>query len=466
MKFTRREFLARGAAAGAGALYLGAHPRSAADGSAPGSSPVPSRPNLVLLILDTLRADKLGCYGYGQDTSPEFDALAREGVQFERVISQCPWTRPSCGSLLTSLHPRTLGLYKERDEILSDDFATLPKLLQSAGYATLGMTANPNLNEVFNFNPGFDKYVDSAVVFSWMPKKADSVTRTRGNGLPKAVDLFREALDWAGSKGDRPGYIQINAMEIHEWYASMSVVRPEFQKLFLKTGEKYPAYLQAVRQLTSDVAGFIHTLSAMPGWENTFFVMVSDHGEGLDEHAGLAHSKFHGWLLYESQVVVPWVIYHPTWRPAVKCVSQGVRLLEVMPTLLELLGQPLPEGLHGKSMAPVLLGQRDRVDLPEYFVTETHWRDANKLAAYAADWKFFDNKVTPLGMAQKELQKRGGGERGNLTNMLRNHPEIARPMESFLKDWEATNPMAKAVAQKRAISSEEIQQLEAVGYIQ
>lgn len=453
--------------AGAGALYLGATRGHTVNANAatPGAPP-PPQPNLVFIIMDTLRADKLGCYGYGLDTSPEFDALARKGVMFERVISQCPWTRPSCGSMLTSLHPRSLGLYKERDEILSDDFDTLPKILQRAGYATLGMTANPNLNEVFNFNPGFDKYSDSAVVFSWMPRTKDSITRTRGNGLPKAVDLFREALEWAPSKGAKPGYIQINAMEVHEWYAAQSVIRPEYQQHFLDAREKYPAYLQAVRQLTADVAGFVDTLSAMPGWENTFFVMVSDHGEGLDEHAGIAHSKFHGWLLYESQVVVPWVIYHPTWRPAVGCLSQGVRLLEVMPTLLELLGQPLPAGLHGKSMAPVLLGQQTRVDLPEYFVTETHWRDADKLAAYAADWKFFDNKATPLGMARQELQKRGGGERGIITNVLRDYMEIARPMESFLKDWEADHPMVKAVAQKRAISNEEIQQLEAVGYIQ
>lgn len=470
MDLSRRQFLAQGAAAslaGAGALCLSASCARAANGDgAHAGGPLPAKPNLVLIVLDTLRADKLGSYGYGLDTSPELDALARKGALFERVISQCPWTRPSCGSLLTSLHPRSLGLYKEQGEILADEFDTLPKILQRAGYTTLGMTANPNLNEVFNFNPGFDKYVDSGVVFSWMPKTKDAVVRARGNGLPKAVDLFQEALGWAKEKGEKPAYIQINAMEIHEWYATKSVIRTEYQEFFLDAREKYPKYLQAVRQLTADAVKFVDTLSALPGWENTLFAFVSDHGEGLDENAGLEHSKFHGWLLYESQVVVPWILYHPTWRPAVSCVSQGVRLLEVMPTLLELLGQPVPTGLHGRSMAPVLLGQRARVDLPPYFVTETHWRDADKLAAYAADWKLFDNKVTPQGMARLELQKRGGGERGNLTNLLREHPEIATPMKNFLNDWEAEYPMAKAVSQKRAISNEEIQQLEAVGYIQ
>ena len=454
----------------AAALAAGWGASSLVGGAAHGVNPqraaLPQRPNVVLIILDTLRADKLGCYGYPHDTSPEFDQLARAGVQFERVISQSPWTRPSCGSLLTSLHPRTLGIYKEKNEILDDAFDTLPMHLQRAGYATFGSTANPNMNELFNFHRGFDKYADSNVVFSWMPKSADTVMRGSKYGLLKAVDLYKDALTWAQTKGEKPGYIQINAMEIHEWYASRSVIRPEYRKHYLDAGEKYPAYLQSVRQLTADTTKFVQSLSALPGWENTFFVFVGDHGEGLDEHAGLAHAKYHGWMLYESQVVVPWILYHPKWKPPVPCITQGVRLLEVMPTLLELAGVPVPAGAHGKSMLPAMLGEVERVDLPPYFVTETKWRDADKIAVYAADWKYFDNRVVPEGMARRELQRRGGGERGMLSDVLVQHPDIAAPMMAYLEEWEAAHPAAKPVSQKREITSEEIEQLEAVGYIQ
>lgn len=428
--------------------------------------PPPAKPNVVLIILDTLRADKLGCYGCPHGVTPALDALAAEGARFERVISQAPWTRPSCGSMLTSRHPRALGLYKEKNEILPDGSETMAVLLQRAGYATCGLTANPNLNKVFNFHHGFDQYTDSNVVFSWMPQSAGTVARGAKFGLPKAVDMFKQALEWAKGKGDKPGFLQINAMEVHEWYAANTVIRPEYQGLFKNTGEPYPAYLQAAHQLTTDVAAFAKELAAVPGWENTFFVFLSDHGEGLDDNKGLPHSKFHGWMLYESQVVVPWIIWHPTWRPAVPVVSQGVRLLEVLPTVLELAGLPKAEKAEGQSMAPVLLGQSERVDLPAYFVTETKWREADKLACYAADWKFFDNRVVPKGFARRELQKKGYRERGLLTDMLAKEPGVAIELQTFLTNWDMTNAPALPTPLKKEMSGEEKEQLEAVGYIQ
>lgn len=464
-RLTRRRFIGVGAAAlGCGAVAALADPLETALRASARES-LPQRPNVVLIILDTLRADKLGCYGHPEEVSPGLDKLAADGVRFERVISQCPWTRPSCGSFLTSRHPRALGLYREKNEILPDGVELLSVLLQRAGYTTLGMTANPNLNKLFNFHQGFDHYEDSNVVFSWMPVSRDTVKRGAKYGLPKAVDMFGRALDWAKGKGDKPGYIQINAMEIHEWAATNSVIRPEYAGMFKGVREIYPQYLHTVRQLTDDTTKFVHELAALPGWENTFFVFVSDHGEGLDEHRGLPHSRFHGWMLYESQVVVPWIIYHPAWRPAVNVVDQDVRLLEVMPTILELAGLPRAEQAEGVSMAPAILGEGP-VDLPRYFVTETKWRDANKLGCYAANWKFFDNKVAPRGYPRRELQKKGGGERGTATDMLAKEPSIAIELQSFLTQWELDNPLATPTAPRRELSAEEKEQLEAVGYIQ
>jgi len=131
-----------------------------------------TRPNVVLIIIDTLRADKLGCYGFPGDISPELDKMAKKGVQFNNVIAQSSWTRPSIGSMLTSLYPRSLGIYKEKFDILADWYVSLPEILQAKGYSTVGITANPNINKFFNFDQGFDIYMDSHVIFNWMnPEK-------------------------------------------------------------------------------------------------------------------------------------------------------------------------------------------------------------------------------------------------------------------------------------------------------
>ena len=101
------------------------------------------KPHVVMVIIDTLRADRLGCYGYRLPTSPEIDRYASKGVRFANVISQTSWTRPSVASMLTSLHPRSIGIYREEKEILNDRFVTLAEALEQNGYRTLGATANP-----------------------------------------------------------------------------------------------------------------------------------------------------------------------------------------------------------------------------------------------------------------------------------------------------------------------------------
>ncbi|MBI4878373.1 MAG: sulfatase-like hydrolase/transferase [Planctomycetes bacterium] len=129
-----------------------------AAGCAPGA---PARPNVVLVIADTLRADALGAYGNRLAASPELDAIAAAGVLCERVVAPCSWTRPSIGALLTGQYPRTLGLYEEEDEILKESCRTLADRLRDLGYATYGATANPMINAAFHFDQGFDVYLDS-----------------------------------------------------------------------------------------------------------------------------------------------------------------------------------------------------------------------------------------------------------------------------------------------------------------
>lgn len=457
---SRRRFLRHALAAGvAGGLAVSGRaelPQTAA----------PPRPNLVLIILDTLRPDMLGCYGCKRPTSPLLDKIASQGALFERVVAQCSWTRPSIGSFLTARYPRELGLYREENEILPGDAATLGKVLKEHGYATFGVTANPNLNKYFNFHLGFDTYLDSNVVFGWMPPEAGTEIRGRVS-LPSAPWIYDRVLEFARTHADGPCYVQLNLMEIHEWYArdNYTLRRPEYIAMFPEPGTPFPKYLQSVRQLTDDTARFIERLAVLPGWENTLFVVVSDHGEGLGNHPSIPKSLYHGWLLYESQVLVPWIIFGTQWKPARARFDQPVRLLELMPTLLDFAGAPAPAGVQGVSLRPLLEGKADRADLPEYFMTETDYRGANKVGAYAAAWKFFDNQAPHMGLPPKELQARGMNECGARTDQTAQQPEIAAAMRAYTEAWAAQYAKVAPTAPAQALDAQQVEQLRAVGYL-
>ena len=138
--------------------------------------PVPDGPNVALVIIDTLRADRLGCYGGRSDVSPELDEIAANGVLFESVFAPCSWTRPAIGGLLTGRHPRSLGLFVEKGDALPPGPPTLAEVLYAEGWATFGITANPNINTCFGFARGFDEYIDSNIVFHFMDADAGETT--------------------------------------------------------------------------------------------------------------------------------------------------------------------------------------------------------------------------------------------------------------------------------------------------
>ena len=245
-----------------------------------------SRPNIVLIIIDTLRADKLGVYGASEQASPEIDALARRGVRFSRVVASSSWTRPSMGALLTSLHPRTLGLYSMKNDSLADRFDTLPEILQRNGYVTIGATANPNVNQSFNFHQGFDRYFDSRVLWTWMPPQG--ARPNRGNTpLPAASEVFEKILQSVDALGQGPFFVQAVIMEVHEAFVIRGPkgVIGKVQPAILET-----AYADSVRRVSKAVDGFVRNLSERPGWKDTVFVITSDHGQGITDHPSIPRS--------------------------------------------------------------------------------------------------------------------------------------------------------------------------------
>ncbi|MEW6365862.1 MAG: sulfatase [Acidobacteriota bacterium] len=431
-----------------------------------GSAPLhcAAHPNVVLIIIDTLRADKLGCYGSREDTSPELDGLAEMGIQFTKIYAQCSWTRPSVGSLLTSLYPRSIGLYGGHPgEKLHDCYSTLPEILKARGYYTLGITANPTINTIFNLDQGFDEYIDSDVVWDCMLglEKGKKEYKPDVVPLPNSERIFRTVLDRARAISKRPVYLQINVMEVHEGWR---LIRPEFKNIF--ANRPFHWYLEAVRQTSLDVHRFVTEWLSIPGFQDTLFVITSDHGQGLDDHPHVANSQDHGYLLYESQLSVPLILYHPSgaWERGKK-IDRPARLMDLMPTILDYLDIPCPDNIQGISLLELISHGSSSVSLPEYFVSETYFDGSEKLAVYSGRWKYIENRDSQEGVNKVELQPIGVKEDGALTDQIRENDGIRRAMRAFLESWELSFPRAEGTPADGKFREEEIQQLKSLGYL-
>jgi len=422
---------------------------------------ISDRPNIVLIIIDTLRADKLGVYGFPANISPEIDELANNGVIFSRVLSQSSWTRPSIGSFLTSRYPRQLGLYDERWDVLPENFTTLAEALKESGYTTIGVTANPNINKYFQFDQGFDSYVDSKVVFKWMNEEEGQEKATKKIHLRPAKDIFRIALDEVSKLPKTPCYLQINIMDVHEGRRTSASKADEDLR-----GFDAPGYLQKVRESSREIGNFIKSLKSRPGWENTLFVINSDHGEGLNDHKGIRGSKSHGFILYKSQVWVPLILYHTsdTSLRGIK-IDKTVRLLDLMPTLLELAGAEAPDGMEGRSILPLLKAPDSLSDLRDPVFAETSRGGADKMAAYSEDLMYIENFDGWKNLPPKELQNFQGNERGIFTDVSGQHPEEKANLEKALTEFKNKYPASNPSVPKQAPSDDDVQRLRSLGYL-
>jgi len=419
-------------------------------------------PHVVLFIVDTLRADALSSYGEPELTSVEFDRLAADGVRFARAFSQCSWTRPSIGSMLTGRYPRSTGIHAERKGILPDSFTTLAEVLQGGGYETFGITANPHLNTVFNFDQGFDRYHDSKTVYSFM-NKSDK-TKYKDGRVNTAAEMFAKAREFIDQPRQAPVYLQFDVMEVHEWSRRHNLTRPSFRGSLEARPNR--DYYEALAQVSHDIGLFIDRIKKRPGWDDALFVIVSDHGEGLDDHHGVSKSSSHGRLLYESQVHVPWIMHRAGWEHAGTVVEQPVRLLDMLPTVLEMLDIEAPPELDGRSLMPLIRDPHAVSELPPFFVSETYLRGDNKIALHGKEFHFFIHRDGHAGLDLIELQSTGGEERGSGSNQAADQPQAVETMGHFLNDWEAKHPQARAVTGTRSLSPDELEQLKALGYIQ
>jgi len=345
-----------------------------------GPTPGSGRPNLILISIDTLRADHLGCYGYGRPTSPAIDALADQGVRFERVMAQSPWTLPSHVSLVTGLYPHRNGVTTTRNKV-DAGVPTLGGLLARAGYVSGALTNSEWLTRRQGFDAGFShfEYVSEFIGYN--------ITNV-------GAEITDKAIRWIKENEHQPFFLLVHYYDVHSDYEPEEPYRGMFvdpaysgdingrtpQLVQVRRGTRRIAddevehlvnlYDGEIRQLDDQIGRLLQFLERRGRARDTYVVLVSDHGEEFMEHGGILH----GMTMYEEVIAVPLILRGPG-IPAGVTVSTLTQVVDVVPTALGLLGVECDHTLDGIDLRdhwiPGGQAPRDRVAF-----AEADWRNA------------------------------------------------------------------------------------------
>ncbi len=352
----------------------------------------PGEFNIVLLSVDTLRWDHLGVAGYSRDTSPQIDELANNGVYFRKAVAQSSWTKPSHMSLFSSLYPSLHGMEADWGQHgtgrrLPSRFPMVTEVLQENGYLTQAFTGSAHVTAVVGFDRGFDEFQEFA-----LPDHSDG-PHTYGGG----INFIREH---AADKF----FLFVHTYEVHGPRRHKEFVTKHMAGK-VRLDAKYDSGILYVSNLIGEL---VKTLEEEGIRQNTMIVLFSDHGDTLGDRG--MHG--HGNSLYDELVLVPLIFNMPGELKPRKVVDFNAQLVDVFPTICDLIGVKPPNGLVGRSLKPILMGE----DLPEESVgvSELTWnqpggkRTTKKAAGRHVD-KDDDETRVKQGQRLTALRRFGDG---------------------------------------------------------
>ena len=304
-------------------------------------SPLPTEAGGPNVVVDCLRADHVGAYGYELPTTPSLDELAEESLVLEELVSCAPWTKPSTGCLFTSLLP----MYHQArtiDDALSYQRLTLAEVFRDAGYTTTAWVANPVINpRVFFFNQGFDRWVDLRTFEA----------RSQGahiNALESdAADITKGVLPWLEANRHRSFFLYLHSLDLHYGYRP----RPPFDEIFVKTSTEglerdRELYDNELAYNDREIGKLIATLKDLEIYDNTLILVTADHGEEFGEHGFTRHGK----TLFREALHIPGILKLPGSRSAGERLPTLHGNIDLAPTLLELSGLSVPDIFQGRSI--------------------------------------------------------------------------------------------------------------------
>lgn len=306
------------------------------------------RPNVLLITLDTTRADHLGCYGYDKIETPVIDRLASEGVRFERVYGSAPITLPNHASILTGTHPLFHGARNNATFMVDPSITTAAEIFSSKKYTTSAFIASFPLLARFGLDQGFQVYDDK--IEEGKEKRTFLFQERRAGDVNKAV------FKWLGTNPKTPYFTWVHYFDPHYSYEPPS---PYKERYFTNLYDGEIAYTD------SQIGELLNVLNRKGLLENTMVVITADHGESLGEHK----ERTHAMLIYYGTVRVPLIIWYPRKIQGGKVVQSAVRSIDILPTILDYAGiKPHPD-IQGVSLRPLIEGKKEDLNLLAY--TET-----------------------------------------------------------------------------------------------
>ncbi|MEM7481021.1 MAG: sulfatase [Acidobacteriota bacterium] len=466
--------------------------------------PIPPRSNILLVTVDTLRADHLSAYGYPRETSPVIDRLAAEGVRFDQPAVQWPKTGPSMASMFTATYPKDNGIVRRIGQPLPCRFEMLAETLQRAGYQTHAVVANAALASDFYFDQGFDTYIET-----WKldppedgsdPNRAEAVTQL-------ALGLLDRIESEKNEDGQtKPYFLWVHYLDPHAPYVPPGEWRDGFQDdEYFDPTERITIADKPRQQMTGigrdqvldgrdelafyrarydaeifytdfQIGRLLEEVDVRGLRERTMTVFTSDHGESLGEHR---YYFDHGRFGFQTCVRVPFIVHYPgVLAPRVD--EAPAELLHLTPTLLEAAGVELEEGQRwrqGRSLTPRLLGETP--EAPTLAYSEAGWETKNKWQKIVRDERF------KLVFAQTRPEQRWiGGEGVRFTlfdlredpeetrNVAEEYPEDLERLQRLLSAWNGADrfdplldEVGGACGDERSMGGETESLLKSLGYL-
>jgi arylsulfatase A-like enzyme/Flp pilus assembly protein TadD len=398
-----------------------------------GSAPSPSKLNLLLVTIDTLRPDRLGCYGYSQIETPNLDRIARQGALFENAVTPTPLTAPAHASMMTGVNPTVHKVRNTGGFVLSPSEAKLGKILQDQGWDTAAFVGSSVLKGRFGFNHGFTVYDDV------MP--ASTSGSAEAEPERRAAEVVDRAVKWLDTQSGKPFFLWVHVYDPHIPYDPPDPFREKYRDR---------PYDGEIAYTDQQLGRLFEAVGRKSQPENTVIAVLSDHGESFSEHGEYTHGVF----LYDSTLRIAFLMAGGGIPAGVR-VKQQARTIDLLPTILEQMGIKAPPGIQGTSLAPAFRGK----EVPTtYAYAETLFPKFNmgwaELRAMRTNrWKYIRAPKPELyDLAQ---------DPGETANVIASHPAEAQGLEAQLNTVSAgTEKVTSAPMDPRTM-----QQLRSLGYI-
>ena len=420
-------------------------------------------PGVILITIDTLRADHLGCYGYAAIRTPNIDALAADGVQFQNAYSAVPITLPSHASMMTGAYPMKTGMHDFSGNRLSSKQPTLAGILRQRGYATGAVVASAVLDSRFGLNSGFDFYYDH---FDF-----NRLTETNLDAMERPGNLVMdEALKWLQSNSPQKFFLWVHLYDPHHPYDPPAPYAAEYRD--------HP-YDGEIAFADAQVGRLISYLKKEKLYDHTLIVLAGDHGEGLGEHG----EKTHGFFIYNSTLHVPLIFKGVAKDPAkgvAKNASKGaangaaksvaeypphrnvitpVSLVDLLPTVLDSLQVPVPADVQGKSLKPLLeegppTGAGDLYS--ETYLPRIHFNWSELRGILKDRYHFIDAPRPELYDLQSDP--------GELNNLYSGKQAVSAELRSQLTRVIRKNTSGEETVEKTSLDPIMLERLKSLGY--